>query len=847
MSVRSMVQAAVAGPALVLAACVAMDETDRGADAEAAKVAAVEARVAEVVDQMTLEEKVSLLAGANSMTLNGVARLGLPSIGMTDGPTGVRSPDGRPATVFPVGVAVASTWNTELAAEVGAAIADEARAYGASVLLAPTVNIVRTPRWGRNFETYSEDPYLSGEIGLGYTRGAQSRGIGVSVKHYAANNQETNRFTVDSIVDERVMREIYLPAFERVVKDGKPWSVMASYNKLNGTYAAESPWLLTDVLRTDWGYDGVVVSDWGATHSTAPAVKAGLDLEMPGPPVHFGDKLLAAAKGDAQTQAAIDTAAGRMVRMIVRADMADAPTGSGAVGGAEHQEIARRAAEEAIVLMRNTGVLPLDPGIRTLAVIGPNADVVRIQGGGSSAVQPFEALKTPLAALREALPGVNIVFERGVDNEETPPPARPEDFSPTRERTETGLTATYYASKDWSGPPTKTERVTEYQKRIAGNVAGLQATGYASMRWEGFFWPQTTGRHEFSVRGTGSAIVYLDAKQVLDRATPSMQDNRDVIGFAVPRRTAGVDLEAGKPYAVRIDYVTGNTPYEALSFGVRMPQPNFNAAIAAARGADAAIVIVGSGAATEGEGYDRGHINLPGEQDRLVASVAAANPKTVVVVNSGGPMTMPWKDTTPAILQMWLPGQAGPDALADIIFGRVNPSGKLPVTFPARSEDDAIDLASKASAYAEGLLVGYRGYDARGVEPLFPFGHGLSYTTFDYNGLKASVDRGSTHVEVEVRNIGARAGKEVVQVYVAPLNRPENEAPRQLRAFTKVDLGVGEAEWVSLNLPPRAFAVYDVAAGGWIVRPGAYKIEVGSSSRDIRQSAVIQLEGGRIE
>lgn len=842
MSLRVLTKAVAAAPALMLAACLAMNETVKSPDP-----AVIEARVESLVSQMTLEEKVSLLAGASSMTLNGVPRLGLPSIGMTDGPTGVRSPEGKPATVFPVGVAIAATWNPELAAEVGAAIADEAHAYDASVLLAPTVNIVRTPRWGRNFETYSEDPYLAGEIGLGYTRGAQSRGIGVSLKHYAANNQETNRFTVDAVVDERTMREIYLPAFERVVKDGQPWSVMASYNRLNGVYAAESPWLLTDVLRKDWAYDGVVVSDWGATHSTAPAVKAGLDLEMPGPPAHYGDKLLAAAKEDADTRAAVDEAARRMVRMIVRAEMAEKPKATDAIGGPKHQAVARAAAEEAIVLLKNTGVLPLDPAIRTLAVIGPNANVVRIQGGGSSAVQPFEALTTPLDALGASLPQTKIRFERGVDNEETPPPARAEDFSPTRDRDETGLLASYFASSDRSGQPVKTERATDFQKRIAGNIAGPQAVGYASMRWQGFYWPQTTGLHEFSIRGTGVAELLLDGKLILDRSTPATPDNRDVIGFAVGRRTVSAQLEAGKAYAVRIDYTTGRTPYEALSFGVRTPAPNFDAAVRAAREADAAIVFVGSGSATEGEGYDRADIDLPGEQNRLVAAITAANPRTVVVVNAGAAMTMPWKDAAPAILQMWLPGQEGPDALADIIFGKVNPSGRLPVTFPARSSDDSLDLKSRTTPYSDKLLVGYRAYDARGVEPLFAFGHGLSYTQFAHSGLKVTrLPDGGAKVDVAVRNIGARAGKEVVQVYVAPVARPDDEAPRQLRGFTNVSLAPGESKTVSITLPPRAFAIYDVTSAGWTVRPGEYRVEAGASSRDIRQSAAIRFEGGRV-
>lgn len=837
-------RAVAVASALMTMSCTVMTENSPATDATL-----FEQRVDALMAQLTLEEKVSLLAGETSMTLHAVPRLGIPKIGMTDGPTGVRSPEGHPATVFPVGVAIAATWNPELAGEVGAAIAEEARGYRASVLLAPTVNIVRTPRWGRNFETYSEDPHLAGQMGLGYARGVQSRGVGVSLKHFAANNQETNRFSVDSVVDERTMREIYLPAFETVVKQADPWSVMASYNKVNGTYAAESPWLLTDVLKREWGYKGFVVSDWGATHSGASAVKAGLDLEMPGPPNHFGDKLLAAAKSDPATATAVDDSARRMVRLAVRSGLMDGPAPKGEIGGERHEAIARRAAEEAIVLLKNDGALPLDPGIRTLAVIGPNAAIVRIQGGGSSAVQPFEALQTPLDALRAAFPHAQITYERGVDNEETPPPALAEDFSPTRDRKEAGLTATYFATRDGAGPPVKSERATDFQKRISGNIAGPQATGYASLKWEGFFWPSASGHYEFSVRGTGTATLSLDGRVILDKSAASTPDNRDVIGFPVPRRTVGVDLEAGRPYPIKLDYATGDTPYEALTFGVRAPRPNFDAAIAAARSADAAIVVVGSGSMTEGEGYDRANIDLPGDQDRLVTAIVAANPKTVVIVNAGAAMTMPWKSAVPAIVDMWLPGERGPAALADIVTGKVNPSGKLPVTFPAKSSDDTVDLVSRKSAYSEGLLVGYRGYDAHGVEPLFPFGHGLSYTSFAYSDVTAPASAkggGAVTVSVKVRNTGKRAGKEVVQAYVAPAMRTSNEPVKQLRAFAKVELAAGETKTVTLTLPPRAFAGYDVDTHAWVVKPGDYHIDIGSSSRDIRGGASIRLTTGGV-
>jgi beta-glucosidase len=815
------------------------------------KAAPLDRRVDDLMARLTLEEKVSLLAGATAMTLHAIPRLGVPEVKMTDGPTGVRSPEGKPATVFPVGVALAATWNPVLTRAVGAAIAGEARGYGASVLLAPTVNIVRTPRWGRNFESYSEDPLLAGRLALGYVRGVQGGGVGVSVKHFAANNQETNRFVVDSVVGERALREIYLPAFEMVVKQADPWSVMASYNKVNGTYASENRWLLTDLLKKEWNYRGFVVSDWGATHSTVAAANAGLDLEMPGPAKFFGDKLLAAVKAGQVSEAQLDDNARRIVRLIVRSGALDGALPAGEIGGDRHRAIARAAADEAIVLLKNAGVLPLKPGIRTLAVIGPNADVARIQGGGSSAVVPFDKLKTPLEAIRAALPGVQVIYEKGVDSEETPATADPKLFSPAAGSNETGLTATYFTSPDLSGAPTRTERAADFTKRISGNVAGPQAIGYASLRWAGVFRAPATGTYEFSVRGTGAATLVFDGKTILDKSMPSTPDNRDVIGFPVGRRTVRIELEGGKSYPVHLDYRTGQTPYEALAFGVRLPRPDFDAAIAAAKRADAAVVIAGSASLTEGEGYDRPSIDLPGEQDRLIAAVAAANPSTVVVVNAGAAMTMNWADQVPGIVDMWLPGQEGAAALAAVLTGRVNPSGKLPVTFPMKSADDPAVLTDAKSNYSEGLLVGYRGYEARGVAPLFAFGHGLSYTSFGYAGLAApaTVAPGvPVEVRLSLRNTGKIAGKEVVQLYVARADRSPDEPIKQLKAFAKVELQPGETKTVRLNLDARAFAYWDVAMHRWTARAGIYRLLVGGGSDDIRLTKnVLMSSGGPVE
>ncbi len=476
-------------------------------------------------------------------------------------------------------------------------------------------------------------------------------------------------------------------------------------------------------------------------------------------------------------------------------------------------------------------------------MIGPNADVVRIQGGGSSAVVPFET-STPLAALKAALPGVKIAYARGVDNEETPPGANSKLFSPGRDRSVTGLAATYYANADMSGEPVKSETATSFLKRISGNIAGPQVTGYSAFRWEGLFWPDKSGTYEFSTRGTGNATITLDGKTVLSKESASKPDIRDVLGFPIPRRTVSVELEAGRSYPIRLDYVNGQTPYEYLSFGIREPLPSFDEAVAAARGADAALVFVGSSSTTEGEGYDRTSLDMPGDQNKLVEAILAANPKTAVVVNAGAAMTMPWSDKAPAIVDMWLPGEGGAAALANVLTGKVNPSGKLPVTFPARTEDDTVNLKGAKTPYTEGLLVGYRGYVAKGVTPLFAFGHGLSYTSFGYAALaapaRAKGDEAVT-AKVTLRNDGKRAGKEVIQLYIAPVTPGEGDAPIALRGFAKVDLAPGARRTVSVTLDPRAFSQFDAARGQWRVVPDGTKSSAGSSSADIRQQREIEV------
>ncbi len=815
----------------------------------------LEARVDDLFGRLTLEEKVSLMAGSAAFTLAGIERLGVPPVRVTDGPTGVRSNEGAVATVFPVGVAQASTWNPDLIREVAAAIAREALALDNRVVLAPTINIVRTPVWGRNFETYSEDPFLAGALGTAFVEGLQGEGVGASLKHYAVNNQEANRMTVNAIVDERTLREIYLAAFETVVKVANPWTVMAAYNRVNGTYATENSYLLKDILKDEWGYDGVVVSDWGAVHTTAEAANGGNDLEMPGPPTWFGDKLLVEAKAGGVPAAHIDEAARRMVRLILRTGVLDGKSApAGELRTQRHRDLAARAAEEAVVLLRNDDdLLPFDPAtLRRVAVIGPNAAARRIQGGGSSEVRAgrqislFQAIGDLLGDCCE------VVHADGGDNEPVPPAARPAAFSPDAARSQPGLLCEYFAEKNLGGAPYRSRVERGIGKLVATTAFGALGVGVGALRWNGWFWPDRTGRHEFSLRAPGAARLILDGRVLIDGETVGEVDRMDLGGMLLPRRLAAVELTAGQGYPITIDYIrppeAGTLGWEQVSVGVREPRGSIAEAAALAASADTAIVVVGAASVSEAEGYDRDTLDLPGDQNALVEAVLAANPRTVVVLIGGAPYALPWIDHVPAVLSAWLGGEEGPDATARVLFGLAEPSGRLPVTFPRHLEDTPADAWYPGGAdapYGEGLYVGYRHFDRAPVAPMFPFGFGLTYTRFTYGDLAAPEEARAGDpivVSFTLKNVGQRPGKETAQLYVRPRGPSVDRPVKELKGFAKVALAPGESRRVSLTLDDRAFSFWNPDQGRWVAEPGAYDLLIGGSAADIELQATVRLE-----
>jgi Beta-glucosidase-related glycosidases len=807
-----------------------------------------EERIEALLDSMTLEEQVALLAGADFWSTVPIERVGIPAVKVTDGPNGARGGGaligGVTAASFPVGISLGSTWDTELVNEIGQALAEEAQSKGARVLLAPTVNIHRSTRNGRNFECYSEDPFLTAKLAVSYIKGLQSKGIAATIKHYAGNESEFERMTISSEIGERPLREIYLLPFEAAVKEAKTWAVMSAYNKVNGVYASENHYLLTEILRDQWGFDGVVMSDWFGSHSTAPTVNAGLDLEMPGPTRDRGEKLVAAVKAGEVSPETVRESARRILRLFERIGALDDPTiaPEQAIDKPEHRALIRRAGAEGSVLLKNNGVLPLDKGkIETIAMIGPNAQTAQIMGGGSAQVNAHYRISPYEGVLAQAGDSVELSFAQGATNNKQLPV-----FTG-------GFDVEYYNSNDLSGPVIYRTTAPKSEFMWMAEIGPGVRRDIFSARITGSYKASESGEYLFSLTSAGLSRLYVDGKLLIEN-WENWKPGESYFGAGSDQIVRPLELQAGQTYTITIEYsfTIGTTlPLAALHAGVMLPLGDkaIEDAVALAKQSDVAVLFVGLTGEWDTEGVDRPHIRLVGRQDELIARVAAANPKTVVVLQTGAPVEMPWLNDVAAVLQAWYPGQEAGNAIADVLFGEVNPSGRLPQTFPVRLEDDPTYINYPGENgkvfYGEGLFVGYRYYDTKKIEPLFPFGFGLSYTTFAYSNLRLSADtigpNDTLTVTLDVTNTGQRAGKSVVQLYVrdpqSRLVRPEKE----LKGFTKVALEAGETRTVSIQLDPRSFAYYDDAKAAWVVEAGSFEILVGESSRHIHLRAEVSM------
>ncbi|MFC4102557.1 beta-glucosidase [Paenibacillus xanthanilyticus] len=790
-------------------------------------------RVQLLLEAMTLEDKLALMHGGTPD-----AALGIPALKLNDGPGGVTGPQETAGTQLPAPIALGAAFDQDAAYRYGEIVGKESRERGTTLLLGPTVNIARTPLNGRTFEGYGEDPYLSAATGTAVIRGIQEQGVMACVKHYAANNQEADRFTQNSIIDERTLREMYLPAFEAAVKVGGAASVMASYNKINGTHGAENQPLLTRILKDNWGFEGFVVSDFLATQSTVKSIHSGLDYELTIPfKRYYGQPLKEAVAGGLVPEPMIDASAGRILKEMFRIGLFDRAPGEGIVPAGQLQsrdEEALRLAEESIVLLKNDeGLLPLgaEP---TLAVIG-QAAVNPIASGGGSAHVPCSAVVTPLQGIERR---AKAQYAPGT----APVPTGPSFIYPSplafltvpAEAFEHGLLAESYDTPDLSGEPVRVDTVSNLN--INWQFAGVPHP--VSAKWTGTLLPRETGVHTFYLPTSGASRLWIDGELVIEN-----WESRSLYKTGVKR------LEAGRPVAIEVHYASGGgeaqLPSIALEWFAGEDEALIAQAVEMASQADIAVVFANDYMT---ENFDKPHLDLPGSQNRLIEAVAAANKQTIVVLNTGGPVVMPWLDSVTAVVQAWYPGAQGGEAIAKALFGETNPSGRLPMSFPRSERQGPVKTTGQYpgigqdTAYTEKLQVGYRWFAANGERPLFPFGHGLSYTDFRYGNLQVRETsiKGlpSLQVSFDVNNDGERDGKAVPQLYVA-FPSETGEPPAQLKNYAKVSVASGQTVTVDLILNARAFSVWDTSTDQWVVPAGAFRILVGESSEKFALEAEI--------
>lgn len=806
----------------------------------------VEQRVTALISRLSLEEKLTLLGGQPQRGATfPVERVGIPELKMSDGPMGVHWWCSH-ATAYPALFCAAAAWDRELWLRLGKSLGRDARARGVHILLAPGVNLYRSPLCGRNFEYAGEDPYLAAQTAVGFIRGVQSEGVSATVKHFAVNFQEYDRHHVSSDVDERTLFELYLPAFEAAVTEGGVGALMTAYNLINGVHCSEDALLLTDILKGRWQFDGLVMSDWVSVYSAEQSANAGLDLEMPTAVWLNHDKLMPLIESGAVSLETIDDKVRRLLRLAVCFGWLDHPQLDSSIAHDDpaSKQVALEVARSGVVLLKNERILPLDPQkLSNIAVLGPYAHPAVFSGGGSAFTNPASSVSV-LDGLKQQLGGgVSILHASG-------PEPNPERivFSMSTFTSElgAGLRAEYYNNGDLAGEPTVIRLDPQLNFTWGPSAPMPEITvEHFSARWRGNVVPKSSGRHLFYSRSHDSVYrVLVDGKAIID--TWSGERN----GL----HTIELFLEAGRSYSIEV--VWRKTRYwGGMQLGwecVEHRGQEIAQCVELAQKADAAVLCVGFDNVSEGEGFDR-PFAMHEQLERLVVEVARVQPNTVVVLTAGGNVDMNrWIDGVRGLLFVAYPGQEGGQAIAEVLLGLVNPSGKLPATFEKQLEDrSSFEFyhdgdGDKHVTLGDGIFTGYRHQDQRGTEPRFPFGFGLSYTSFAYENLRLSSNRirsgEPVTVTLDVINTGSRAGAEVVQVYVRDVEASVPRPLKELKGFAKVRLEPGERKAVTIDLVPRAFAFYDVVRHDWQIEPGQFELLVGASSRDIRATAMLQIE-----
>lgn len=835
---------------------------------------------------MTLDEKVSLLGGKNMWETPSLPRLGIKSLKTTDGPAGVRGAKwtgGTRSTYIPCGISLGATFDPAMIEKLGAILGAEAKAKNAHVLLAPTMNMSRSPLGGRNFEDYGEDPYLTGRMATSMVRGIQSQGVGACPKHYVGNEQESRRFNIDEKIDERTLREVYLRPFQMVC-EADPWTFMTAYNKVNGEHCDMSKRLLQDILRDEWGFRGIAMSDWGGLNDTVQSLLAGTDLEMPGPPIRRGKRLVDAVKSGLVKESDVDVCVERILQLLEKAgcfgeqsedeSLDDRRAVNADEGSADRVEVRLRAKEAAIggmVLLKNDGTLPLDAtSIESLAIIGPNAKTPTIGGAGSAVVNPYY-VSTPFESIstiaRSENPDIKITHARGILTHKMLP--LPVDM--IKHATGPGVRLDFFAGHNFEGEivGSRNWATTQIMMMSDGDIPESLRGNKHCFRLAGTLVPQEDGEYTVGISSTGKAKLFIDENLVIDNSDWT-ELGEGFMNCGSKERRATITLEKRRSYTVRIDQIAvpppvkphDNTLFHTVS-GIRLgliapidEEAMLSDAVQAAQQADAVILVVGHNNGTERESVDRTSLALPGRTAELVRAVCAANKRTVVVNQSACAVDLhSWRDAPAALVQAWYQGQETGNAVADVLFGKANPSGKLPLTFPVRLEDHGShawfpgDVDNDRAEYGEGVLIGYRWFDKHGLQPAWEFGFGGSYTTFVLSNIVAegcieAKGDGKAIVRASVTNTGKVSGAEAVQVYASAspeiAARGLDSVPRSLVGFQKVMLEPGQTKEVSVDLGASAVEWYDAERNAWRVDPATYKVFVGTSSRDIK--AVLDVD-----
>ncbi|RPA84644.1 glycoside hydrolase [Ascobolus immersus RN42] len=834
----------------------------------------MDAWVEEKLAQLTIEEKAHMLSGVDVWRTKPIPRLGIPQLKTTDGPVGVRGGtmvDGTTAALTPSAVSLSATWDLNVVAGIGHLLAEEVRDKRADILLAPTVCLHRSPLGGRNFESFSgDDPFLGGKLAASYINAVQSHGIATTIKHFAANDQETRRFVVNQIMTERTLRELHLVPFQIAIRDSNPWCVMATYSKINGVYGSNNKALLTDILRGEWGFDGMVMSDWFGVNSIVPSVEAGLDLEMPGPPRKRGKNLVDAVAKGYMKEDGMDANVRRLLQLIYKTGKHKTPDWvegeEQAINRPEHREFLRKAAADGIVLLKNEKkTLPLNlETIKSVAFIGPNSRESVAAGGGSASLNPHYRQNPHdqfIENVKDKFPNLEVKHARGCLANKWIPLFPDTCVSPVNGLH--GMSMDYFGNMTFSGEPVatvhrKSTLLSCYDNLPKSFVPGMRY----SYRATGLLTPKTSGNHTFSLGTCGPGRLLVDGEVLIsiwDR-TKDSERSEMFMAYASPEVRKNKYMEAGRTYTIVIEGVSReldpipvhytNELYRdevmdgsRAGFMEEIKTDLLAEAVETAKSVDLVVLVVGKNIEWESEAYDMKSMDLPGDQNKLIEAVIAANPNAIVVNQSGSPVTMPWVEKVDTLLQAWYQGQELGNSLFDVLTGAVNPSGKLPVSFPRQLTDTPTYYnfpgEEDVVMYGEGLFLGYKHYDKTGVKPLFPFGYGLSYTSFEYSNAKLSADvleeSGSIEVSVDIKNTGDRFGKESVQFYVSQITTPGLVRPvKELKGFDKVQLEAGETKTAKAKLDKYACGYWSSKKGSWGVDEEAkFEVLVGRNSQDI--------------